>query len=73
LDRIQKFFRRDSGQDLAEYCLLTALLALIALGIFIHVSGGLQGLWGSANSALATGGSSGVTSTGGASTSQGNH
>jgi hypothetical protein len=26
----------DHGQDLAEYCLLTALVALIALGIFIQ-------------------------------------
>jgi len=26
----------DHGQDLAEYCLLTALVALIAFGIFIQ-------------------------------------
>ncbi len=66
LHRIQQFLRRESGQDLAEYCLLTALLALIALGIIVHVSGGLQGIWGTANSTLATSGGSGSTSTGAA-------
>jgi Flp pilus assembly pilin Flp len=66
LHRIQQFLRRESGQDLAEYCLLTALLALIALGIILHVSGGLQGIWGTANSTLATSGGSGSTITGAA-------
>ena len=42
----------DHGQDLAEYCLLTALIALIALGIFYHVSGGIQGMWSSTATAL---------------------
>jgi len=42
------------GQDLAEYCLLTALLLLIGLGIFIHLSGGIQTIWGNANTTLST-------------------
>jgi Flp pilus assembly pilin Flp len=37
----------------AEYCLVTALLALVALGIFIHISGGVQNIWGAAGSAMA--------------------
>jgi Flp pilus assembly pilin Flp len=45
----------DRGQDLAEYCLLTALVALIALGIFVHVSGGVQAVWSSANTSLTEG------------------
>lgn len=45
----------DRGQDLAEYCLMTALIALIALGIFWHVSGGLEGMWKSMNASLAAG------------------
>ena len=45
----------DRGQDLAEYCLLTALVALIAAGIMIHVSGGVQAVWGGANTSLAAG------------------
>ncbi len=63
----------DRGQDLAEYCLLTALVALIAVGIFVYFSGGVQAVWGNANTALVagnaavSGGSPG--SDGGASTS----
>jgi hypothetical protein len=52
---IAKLFSRDElGQDLSEYCLLTALLLLIGLGIFIHLSGGMQAIWGSANTTLST-------------------
>jgi Flp pilus assembly pilin Flp len=50
--------REDRGQDLAEYCLLTALIALVAVGIFIHFSGGVQALWNSANTTLVAGNSS---------------
>jgi Flp pilus assembly pilin Flp len=51
------FFRKSElGQDLAEYCLLVAMIALIALGLVAHFSGGIQGIWNSANSTLATGG-----------------
>jgi Flp pilus assembly pilin Flp len=49
--------RNDQGQDLAEYCLITAVIALIGLGLFIHISGGLQNLWGAANSTIAAGSS----------------
>jgi len=45
----------DRGQDLAEYCLLTALVALIAVGILVHVSGGMQAVWGTANTSLTDG------------------
>ena len=47
------FLRRtDLGQDLAEYCLMTAIIALIGLGIFYQFSGGFQNLWGPADSAI---------------------
>jgi Flp pilus assembly pilin Flp len=52
-------WREDRGQDVAEYCLMTALVALIALGIFWHLSGGLQGMWTSLNASLAAGNASG--------------
>jgi Flp pilus assembly pilin Flp len=52
----------DRGQDLAEYCLLTALVALIAAGILIHLSGGMQAVWGGANASL-TAGSNAVSAT----------
>ena len=45
----------DRGQDLAEYCLLTALVTLIAAAIFVHLSGGMQAVWSGANISLTTG------------------
>jgi len=45
LRAIYSFLRhQDQGQELAEYCLITALIVLIALGIFWHVSGGIQSM-----------------------------
>jgi Flp pilus assembly pilin Flp len=53
------FFRRnDLGQDLAEYCLMTAIIALAGLGIFYKLSGGFQDLWGPAGSAMVAASSS---------------
>lgn len=55
LRSILKSFRKDElGQDLAEYCLLAALFALIALGIIYHVAGGMDGIWGSVNRSVAS-------------------
>jgi Flp pilus assembly pilin Flp len=45
----------DRGQDLAEYCLLTALVALVGMAIFVHLSGGMQALWSDANTSLTAG------------------
>ena len=68
------FRGRDQGQDLSEYCLLTALIALIALGIFYHVSGGIQGLWSTTGTTLvaanATTGGQGTAGASGATTGQ---
>ena len=47
-----RFLRRSDGQDLSEYCLLTALVALLALALFWHVTGGLGELWGTSNTTL---------------------
>lgn len=49
---ISGIFRREEGQDLAEYCLLTALVALVAGGILLHLSGGLGNLWSTGNQNL---------------------
>jgi Flp pilus assembly pilin Flp len=60
-----RFLREEeSGQDLAEYCLITAFIALVALGIFWHVSGGLQGMWTSINASLCAGNSGGSSAGG---------
>jgi Flp pilus assembly pilin Flp len=52
---IRGLIRGERAQDLAEYCLMTALLALVALGVFIHASGGLHAIWNNAGSTLADG------------------
>jgi Flp pilus assembly pilin Flp len=65
LRRVVGFFKRENGQDLSEYCLLMALVALVALGIFLHVSGGIHNLWDVANTSL---GNATTTSTTGGNT-----
>ena len=37
---------------MSEYCLLMALIALIALGIFVHVEGGIQSIWSNSGTTL---------------------
>jgi Flp pilus assembly pilin Flp len=45
----------DRGQDLSEWCLLTALVALIALGVIVQLSGGMKAVWRGANASLTAG------------------
>jgi Flp pilus assembly pilin Flp len=52
---LRAFKGEDRGQDLAEYCLLTAFVALVALAFIIHASGGMQSLWTGANTSLTAG------------------
>jgi Flp pilus assembly pilin Flp len=54
----------DRGQDLAEFCLLTALVALVVLGVIIQLSGGMQAVWNGANTSL-TAGSAAISGTSG--------
>ena len=63
-----RFVRNEQGQDLAEYCLLTALVVLIGFAIFLQISGGTKSIWASlggqlnAGNAAVTGGSpAGIT------------
>ena len=62
----------ETAQDLAEYCLLTALVSLLALGIFVQASGGVRGIWSSAGGSMATAGASNTTGNATASTPGGN-
>ncbi len=48
-------FGNDEGQDLAEYCLLTALIVLIGFAIFLQISGGTKNIWSSMNAQLSVG------------------
>ena len=68
---LKRFRIEESGQDLAEYCLLTALLTLVAAGIFIYASGGVQAIWNGANVSLTAGSSASGAQTGTASAGSG--
>jgi len=46
--------RDESGQDLIEYTLLMAFIALASAAIFINAGGNISTIWGSANTQLAT-------------------
>ena len=52
---VKAFQSEDRGQDLAEFCLLTALVSLVVLGIIIQLSGGMQAVWNGANASLTAG------------------
>jgi Flp pilus assembly pilin Flp len=70
--KLRSFSRENAGQDLAEFCLITALVALVGLAIFVHLSGGVQAIWGGANNSLVAGqGASGGTGATGTSSAAG--
>ncbi len=39
---LRTFIKSESGQGIAEYCLMTAALALLGLGLYLHACGGLD-------------------------------
>jgi Flp pilus assembly pilin Flp len=48
----KNFWKEDEGQDLIEYTLLLAFVALVAAGLFIQAGNVTAGIWGTANSVL---------------------
>jgi Flp pilus assembly pilin Flp len=46
------FIREETGQDLIEYTLLLAFVALASAAVFIGAGGSISGIWGSANTQL---------------------
>jgi Flp pilus assembly pilin Flp len=50
---VKSFCKDESGQDLIEYTLLMAFVALASAAIFISEGGSISGIWTSANSQLA--------------------
>ncbi len=53
MTRIWKsFWRQEEGQDLIEYTLLLAFVALAAAALFINAGGTIKGIWTIANSQL---------------------
>jgi Flp pilus assembly pilin Flp len=50
---IASFLRDDSGQDLIEYTLLMAFVALASAAIFIGAGNNMSVIWNNANATLA--------------------
>jgi Flp pilus assembly pilin Flp len=46
------FIREEEGQDLIEYTLLLAFVALASAAIFVGAGNSITGIWTSANNAL---------------------
>jgi Flp pilus assembly pilin Flp len=49
---VQRFWQDESGQDLIEYTLLMAFVALASAAIFIGAGGSITSIWTSTNTQL---------------------
>ena len=53
---VNNFINDEQGQDLIEYTLLLAFVAMASAALFIGTGGSVIGIWTTANSRLAQGG-----------------
>lgn len=51
---LKRLWSNEAGQDLIEYTLLLAFVALMAAGLFIGVGQSVSGIWITVNSQLST-------------------
>jgi Flp pilus assembly pilin Flp len=52
MNSIFRFLRDENGQDLIEYTLLMAFVALASAALFVSVGGSVSGIWGAASNQL---------------------
>jgi Flp pilus assembly pilin Flp len=52
METMRNFWNDDQGQDLIEYTLLMAFVALASAALFIGAGGSISGIWTSTNSQL---------------------
>jgi len=50
---LRNFWNDEQGQDLIEYTLLLAFVALASAALFIGAGGNVKGIWSTTNSQLA--------------------
>ena len=50
---VRAFWLEDEGQDLIEYTLLLAFVALVSATLFIRAGGNVKSIWTTTNSQLA--------------------
>jgi Flp pilus assembly pilin Flp len=51
---LKTFVKEEQGQDLIEYTLLMAFVALASAALFIGAGGSISGIWTTTNTQLAT-------------------
>lgn len=51
---MKQFFNEEQGQDLIEYTLLMAFVAMAAAAFFLGAGSSIKGIWTSTNTQLAT-------------------
>ena len=49
---LRNFWKEEDGQDLIEYTLLMAFVALASAALFIGAGGSVKGIWSTTNSQL---------------------
>jgi len=54
MNRLRNFLRDGSGQDLIEYTLLLAFVALASAALFIGAGQSVMGIWTGTNSQLSS-------------------
>ena len=52
MNSIRNFWNDDQGQDLIEYSLLMAFVALASAALFLTAGGSIKGIWSASNSQL---------------------
>lgn len=54
LSFVKTFWNDQQGQDLIEYTLLMAFVALASAALFLGAGGSIQGIWKTSNTQLST-------------------
>ena len=52
MNTLRNFWNDDQGQDLIEYTLLMAFVALASAALFLGAGGSISGIWSTSNSQL---------------------
>jgi Flp pilus assembly pilin Flp len=52
MEKIVRFLKDESGQDLIEYTLLMAFVALASAAVFVSAGSSISSIWGSASTQL---------------------
>jgi Flp pilus assembly pilin Flp len=52
MNMLKRFIRDEQGQDLIEYTLLMAFVALASAALFIGAGGSISGIWSQTNTQL---------------------